>query len=118
MIGSVVWANDNEIVFYIFKDEIMLCSYKVMCYCFGMLVEEDVEIYSEDDVIFLVFVYKIKFDKYIVVGFYVMLSQEYWVLNVDNLQGEFWIIQFWECGLEYSIVYFGDYFYIWINLDV
>jgi oligopeptidase B len=115
--GSAVWANDNETVFYTLKDETTLRSYKVMRHRLGTPVEEDVEVYSEDDPTFLAFAYKTKSDKYIVVGSYATLSQEYRVLNADTPQGEFRIIQPRERGLEYSIAHFGGHFYIRTNLD-
>ena len=115
--GSAVWANDNETVFYTLKDETTLRSHKVMRHRLGTPVEADVEVYSEDDATFLAFAYKTKSDKYIVVGSYATLSQEYRVLDANKPEGEFRIIQPRERGLEYSIAHFGGHFYIRTNLD-
>ncbi len=115
--GSAVWANDNETVFYTLKDETTLRSHRVMRHRLGTPIEEDVEVYSEDDATFLTFAYKTKSDKYIVVGSYATLSQEYRVLDANKPEGEFRIIQPRERGLEYSIAHFGGHFYIRTNLD-
>ncbi|WP_350179487.1 S9 family peptidase [Phaeodactylibacter sp.] len=115
--GSAVWANDHQTVFYTLKDETTLRSYKVMRHRLGTPVAEDVEVYSEEDPTFLAFAYKTKSDKYVVVGSYSTLSQEYRVLNADNPAGSFRLIQPRERGLEYSIAHFGGHFYIRTNLD-
>jgi len=74
-------------------------------------------IYEEKDDTFSAYVYKTKSKKYVVIGAYQTLSQEYRVLNADNPTGEFRLIQPRERGLEYSIGHFGDKFYIRTNLD-
>ncbi|HKK78565.1 MAG TPA: hypothetical protein VJ933_03005, partial [Phaeodactylibacter sp.] len=115
--GSATWANDNKTVFYVLKDPTTLRSYKVMRHTLGTPVEEDVEVFTEDDETFLSFVYKTKSDKYVVIGSYATLSQEYQVLNADDPNGDFRTIQPRERGLEYDIAHFEDKFYIRTNLD-
>ena len=115
--GSAVWANDNQTVFYTLKDETTLRSYKVMRHRLGTPVSDDVEVFNEEDPTFLAFAYKTKSEKYIVVGSYATLSQEYQVLDADNPEGAFRMIQPRERGLEYGIAHFGDHFYIRTNLD-
>lgn len=115
--GSAAWANDNQTVFYVLKDPTTLRSYKVMRHTLGSPVEDDVEVFTEDDETFLSFVYKTKSDKYVVIGSYATLSQEYQVLNADDPNGDFRVIQPRERGLEYDIAHFEDKFYIRTNLD-
>lgn len=69
IIGKVVWVNDNKMVFYLVKDEIFW-FYKIFKYCLGEVVEKDVEVFYEKDEIFNIYVYKIKFEKYIVIVFF------------------------------------------------
>ncbi len=115
--GSAVWANDNQTVFYTLKDPTTLRSYRVMRHRLGTPVSEDVEVFKEADDTFLSFAYKTKSDKYIVIGSYATLSQEYRVLNADTPEGAFRLIQPRERGLEYDIAHFGEHFYIRTNLD-
>lgn len=115
--GSAVWANNNKTVFYTVKDPVTLRSYKVMRHEIGTPVSEDVTVFEEQDDTFIAFAYKTKSDKYIVAGSYATLSQEYRVLDADQPQGEFRIIQPRERNLEYSIAHYQDKFYIRTNLD-
>ncbi|MEL6986734.1 MAG: S9 family peptidase, partial [Bacteroidota bacterium] len=58
-----------------------------------------------------------KSKKYIVIGSYHTLSNEYRILEADNPYGEFRIFQPRERDLEYSISHFGDEFYVLTNKD-
>jgi oligopeptidase B len=115
--GSAVWANDNETIFYVLKDPTTLRSFRVMRHRLGTPVSEDVEVFTENDDTYISYAYKTKSDKYIVIGSAATLSQEYRVLNADEPNGEFRVIQPRERELEYDIAHFGDKFYIRTNLD-
>ncbi len=115
--GGLAWANDNKTVFYTTREEGTLRAYKVFRHVLGTPVSEDVEIWHESDNTFSCFAYKTKSDKYIVIGSYQTLSQEYRVLEADNPTGKFRVIQPRERNLEYGIAHFGDKFYIRTNLD-
>lgn len=113
--GGTVWAADNKTVFYTIKDPVTLRGYKIMRHRLGTSAEKDVEIFNEKDETFSAFVYKTKSEKYIVIGSYATLSQEYRVLEANNPEGNFRILQPRERGLEYDIDHFGDKFYIRTN---
>jgi len=83
----------------------------------GTPVDQDVEVWHEEDNTFLCYAYKSKSDKYIIIGSYQTLSQEFRVLEADNPVGEFRVIQARERNLEYGIAHYGDRFYIRTNLD-
>jgi oligopeptidase B len=114
--GGAVWANDNKTLFYTVKDE-ALRPYKVFKHVLGTPVSEDVEIFHEEDATFLAFAYKSKSKKYIVIGSYARLTNEYRVLDANNPDGEFRVIQERIIGLEYSVAHFEDKFYIRTNWD-
>ncbi|MGH1437277.1 MAG: S9 family peptidase [Lewinella sp.] len=114
--GGAIWANDNQHVFYAVKDE-TLRPVKIFRHRLGTPSTDDVLIYEEQDDTFSAFVYKSKSKKYIIIGAYQTLSQEYQVLDADNPTGEFRMIQPRERGLEYGIAHFGDKFYIRTNMD-
>ena len=115
--GSASWANDNKTIFYTAKDETTLRGHKIFRHTLGTPTDQDVEVFSETDETYIAFVTKSKSKKYIVVGSYSTLSQEYQVVEADNPTGDLRVIQGRERGLEYSVAHFEDKFYIRTNLD-
>ena len=114
--GTAAWANNNQTVFYAVKDPVTLRTHKIFRHVLGTSVEEDVEVFHEEDSTYRAFVYKSKSKKYIIAGSYATLSQEYRVLNADTPEGAFRIIQPRERELEYSIAHHHNKFYIRTNL--
>ncbi len=114
--GSAVWANDNKTVFYNVKDD-ALRPYKVFKHKLGTDASQDEEIFHEADETFSCFVYKTKSKKFIVIGSYHTLSNEYRVLPADDPNGEWKIIQPRERNLEYDIAHFDNRWYIRTNLN-
>ncbi|MFW5822174.1 MAG: S9 family peptidase [Tangfeifania sp.] len=115
--GSAVWANDNKTVYYVLKDDVTLRSERIMKHVLGTPVEEDEEVFYEDDETFSTFIYKTKSEQYLIIGSESTLTSEYRFLDADNPEGEFKIIQPRTRELEYSVDHFGDHFYIRTNLD-
>ncbi|WP_163323468.1 S9 family peptidase [Draconibacterium mangrovi] len=115
--GSAVWANDNKTVYYTLKDDVTLRSEKIMKHVVGTPVEDDVEVFYEDDETFSVFIFKTKSQEYLIIGSESTLTSEYRFLDANNPEGEFKIIQPRVRGLEYSVDHFGNDFYIRTNLD-
>ncbi len=115
--GRIVWANDNKTVFYVMKDDITLRSERVMKHVLGTPVEDDEEVYFEEDETFSVFIYKTKSEEYLVIGSESTLTTESRVLEADNPEGEFRVIQPRIRELEYAVEHFEDHFYIRTNLD-
>nr|WP_319509646.1 S9 family peptidase [uncultured Draconibacterium sp.] len=115
--GSAVWANDNKTVYYTLKDDVTLRSEKIMKHVVGTPVEDDVEVFYEDDETFSVFIYKTKSQKYLIIGSESTLTSEYRFLDANNPEGDFKIVQPRERGLEYSVDHFGNDFYIRTNLN-
>lgn len=115
--GRAVWANDNETIFYSVKDMETLRDYKVFRHKLGTPVEQDVEVWHETDSTFLCYVYKTKSEQFIVIGSHQTVSNEFRVLDANQPEGEFRIIQPRERKLEYGIGHYEDKFYILTNLD-
>ncbi|WP_073168186.1 S9 family peptidase [Tangfeifania diversioriginum] len=115
--GGAVWANDNKTVYYVLKDDVTLRSERIMKHVLGTPVEEDEEVFYEDDETFSTFIYKTKSEQYLIIGSESTLTSEYRFLNADTPEGEFKIIQPRTRELEYSVDHFGDHFYIRTNLD-
>ncbi|KJF43716.1 protease 2 [Draconibacterium sediminis] len=115
--GSAVWANDNKTIYYTLKDDVTLRSEKIMKHVIGTPVEDDEEVYYEEDETFSVFIFKTKSQEYLIIGSESTLTSEYRFLDANNPEGEFKIIHSRERGLEYSVDHFENDFYIRTNLD-
>ena len=115
--GGSVWANDDTTLFYTKKDPVTLRSSQIYRHTLGTDVSEDVLVFEEDDETFNVFVTKSKSKKYIIIGSFNTVSNEYQVLEADKPKGTFRIIQPRERNLEYDIAHYKDHFYIRTNKD-
>lgn len=114
--GTAIWANDNKTVFYTRKDE-ALRSYKIYKHLLGTDESADIEVFHEKDDTYNAFVFKTKSDKYIVIGSWATLSQEFYTLPADQPNEALTIFQKRENRLEYSISHFNDKWYIRTNKD-
>ncbi|MCF2875004.1 MULTISPECIES: S9 family peptidase [unclassified Tenacibaculum] len=115
--GGSVWANDNKTIFYTKKDPKTLRSSQIYKHVLGTDSSEDVLVFEEKDETFGTFVTKTKSKKYLVIGSYNTVSTEYQVLEADNPDGDFRVVQPRERDLEYDIAHYGDHFYIKTNKD-
>jgi oligopeptidase B len=115
--GAITWANDNKTIFYTKQDPVTLRSYRIYKHKVGTPSGEDELVYEEQDDTFGTFIYKTKSRKYLIIGSYQTMSNEYRYLDADNPDGEWTIIQPRERGLEYGVDHFGDYFYIVTNMN-
>ncbi len=114
--GGATWAEDNKTIFYATKDT-TLREYKIWKHKLGTPVSKDQLIYEEADETFGAFVYKTKSKKYIVIGSYSTLSQEYRYLDASKPDGELKVFQPRKRGLEYGIEHYNDIWYIRTNKD-
>jgi oligopeptidase B len=114
--GSCVWANDNKTIFYTRKDE-TLRAFKVFRHTLGSDAQEDVEIYHEIDETFNIDIFKTKSKKYIVIGSYATLANEYRLLHADDPDGTFSVFIPREHKHEHFIDHAGDKFFIRTNWD-
>lgn len=114
--GKAVWANDNEHVFYIRKDE-SLRAFQVYRHRLGTDASEDVLIFHEEDDTFDVNVFKTKSMEYIFIASSSTISDEHRFIPSDNVFAEWKIIQPRIDDLEYSVEHFEDEFYIITNAE-
>ena len=115
--GGVTWANDNKTVFYTVQEPTTLRSYRIYKHTMGTPQSADALVYEEADDMFNTYVGKTKSEKYIVIGSSETLTTEYRVLDANDPNGSFRVIQPRIVGLEYGLDHFGDHFYINTNLD-
>ena len=114
--GSAVWAADNKTIYYATKDETLRVN-KIWKHTLGTPISNDKLIFEEKDPTYGTFVYKTKSKKYIVIGSYSTLSQEYRILEAADPDGEFRMFQPRKRGLEYGIDHHGDFWYVRTNKD-
>ncbi|MFL9834695.1 S9 family peptidase [Chryseobacterium terrae] len=114
--GKAVWANDNEHIFYIRKDE-SLRAYKVYRHKLGTPTSEDVLIFHEEDETFDVNVFKTKSMEYIFMASSSTISDEHHFIPADDVFAEWKVIQPRIDDLEYSVEHYKDEFYIITNID-
>jgi oligopeptidase B len=112
--GSCVWANDNKTIFYQRKDE-SLRSFKIFRHTIGSDPNLDVCVWHETDETFGCVIYKTKSEKYLVIGSFSTVSNEYQILEADNPDGDFRLFEPRERHHEHSIDHAGDAFYILTN---
>lgn len=112
--GNLDWANDNETLFYVTRDE-TLRPEKIWRHRIGTKQSTDELVYHESDPTFTTGVYKSKSRKYIIIGSYSTLSDEYRFLKADSPYGEPVVFQPRQKDLEYYIGHFEDKFYIRTN---
>ncbi|MDJ0644442.1 MAG: S9 family peptidase [Flavobacteriaceae bacterium] len=115
--GSATWANDNKTIFYTKKNPVTLRSEKIYKHVLGTDPSIDEVVFDEKDETFDAFVYKTKSKKYIMIGSYNTISQEYQFLDANRPEDKLKIIQSRERGLEYSVAHYENHFYILTNKD-
>ncbi len=114
--GKVVWANDNQHVFYIRKDE-SLRAFQVFRHQLGTNSEDDVLIFHEKDETFDVNVFKTKSLEYIFIASSSTISDEMRFIPAENVFADWTVIQPRIEDLEYSVEHYQDEFYIINNAD-
>lgn len=114
--GKVVWANDNEHIFYIRKDK-NLRAFQVYRHKIGTDAEEDILVYHEEDDSFDVNIFKTKSLKYIFIASSSTISDEHRFIPADDVFQEWKVLQPRMDDLEYSVEHFENDFYIITNAD-
>lgn len=113
--GRATWAGDNQTLFYSKRDPQTLREFQIWKHQLGTSQDQDVLVYEEKDETFSCFVFKTKSEKFIVIGSSQTLTTEYRVLEADQPDGEFRVIQPRQREMEYGVDHYEDYFYITTN---
>ncbi len=114
--GGSTWANDNKTLFYTRKNEQTLRSDKIYKHQLGSDASKDELVFHEKDDTFSTFVFKTKSKKFLVIGSYSTLSNEFQILDANTPHGEFVIFNKREKDLEYEISHYDGDFYIVTNM--
>lgn len=116
--SSIVWAADNQHIFYILKDKTTLLGNKVYRHKLGTPTSQDVLVYEEKDNRYYMGVSRTKSKKYITIA--VEMNQqnsEYFILDANYPTGKFVSFQPRKDGLLYSVYHKDDKFYVLTNLN-
>ena len=113
--GQVVWANDNKTVFYVKKDLKTLLGYQVFRHELGTEQHQDVLVYEEQDSSFFMGLGKSRDESLIIIDLASTETNDMWVLDANQPQGEFTALMPREEGHEFDIDKLGDIFYIVTN---
>ncbi|WP_323844994.1 S9 family peptidase [Microbulbifer magnicolonia] len=114
---QLVWANDNQTVFYINKDPQTLLGYQVMRHKLGTPQSEDVLVYEEDDTAFYTRISKSRDGELVYIHHYSTLVKGVSVLDADAPEGEFQPLHPLEEKHEYFARKLHGDFYILTNWE-
>lgn len=113
--GNLVWAADNETLFYSKQDPETLRSHRIYRHKLGTNCTEDQLIFEESDEEFSCMVHKSKTEEYIFIHSESTISSEMRFLKADQPDGEFQMLQERTPHLEYAADHFGEFFWIKTN---
>ena len=113
--GNIVWANDNQTLFYSRQDPDTLRSFQIYRHVLGSKQEDDVLVFQEDDDTFTCHVSKSKSRQYIFITSQSTVSTEARMIAADDPQGEMTLIQERVRDLEYTVEHYEDNLLILTN---
>ncbi|TDQ19350.1 oligopeptidase B [Algoriphagus boseongensis] len=113
--GNLVWAADNQTLFYSKQDPETLRSFQVYKHILGTDPQSDILIFEEKDEEFSCVVHKSKSEKFLFIHSESTISSEMRFLEAENPEGEFQMLQKRIPHLEYAADHYGEYFWIRTN---
>jgi oligopeptidase B len=115
--GEVIWAADNQTLFYTGKDFETLRADRILRHKLGDNVQKDDTAYFEKDETFSVGLGETKSKKYIIIESDQTLSSEVRLIEADDPFGPVLLFQPRKVNLEYHVDHLGKDFYIRTNAD-
>jgi len=115
--GGVAWAADNRTLFYTKKDTQTLRTNQIFRHKLGDDVNAAKLIFTEEDETFNAGVYRSRSKAKIFIGSYQTVSTEYRMLDANDPDGEFILIEPRQRDHEYNVVHFGEKLYIVTNWE-
>ncbi len=113
-VGSVVWANDNQTVFYTQEDAVEKRQYRLYRHAAGSTTA-DTLVYEEPDEKFNVRAYKTLSDSYIFLVSASHTTSEARYIPAKQPDAEWKVLERRKQGVEYYPDHNGDSFYIRVN---
>jgi oligopeptidase B len=113
--GEVVWANDNQTIFYVKKDLETLLGTQVYRHKLGTAQSDDVLVYEEKDHSFYMSLDKSRDDSQIYICLHATESTHCLALSADEPDGEFVALFPYQEQHEYHADKMAEHFYIVTN---
>lgn len=113
--GNIVWANDNQTLFYVNKDKQTLLPYQVVRHQYGTQQTQDKLVYEEKDDTFYVSLAKSTSKDFILIGITSTETSEYRLIDANQPQNDAKILKTRQVGVEYYPDHFNGKFYIRSN---
>ena len=110
--GQVVWANDNQTLFYVKKNATTLLPFQVYRHQLGTSQQEDVLVYQENDAEYYTSIYKTRSEKFIAIGNYATDSTEIRVVSADTPKQDFQLFLTREDEHAFEVDHIGSHFYV------
>jgi oligopeptidase B len=114
-VGSVVWAADNQTLFYTVEDEAQKRQYQLWRHICGARATEDALVYQDDDERFNLGAGRTRDGKFLVMESASHITTESWVLPAAEPKGKFTLICPREDDHEYSIDHRNGLWFIRTN---
>ena len=114
-VGSVVWAADNQTLFYTVEDEEQKRQFQLWRHTRGTPHSDDKLIYQDDDERFNIGAGRTRDGKFLILESASHITTESWFLAADNPFGEFKLICAREDEHEYSVDHRNGLWFIRTN---
>ncbi|CAQ83915.1 MULTISPECIES: S9 family peptidase [Photorhabdus] len=113
--SNIVWANDNNTLFYVRRHAQTLLPYQVFRHQYGTDTERDQKIYQEKDERFYLDLSRSSSCDYIMLSITSTSTSEYLLIDANKPQAELQVFSPRQEGREYYIDHFRGHFYIRSN---
>jgi oligopeptidase B len=114
-VGSVVWAADNQTLFYTVEDEEQKRQYQLWRHTRGTPHSDDVLVFQEDDERFNLGAGRTRDGRYLIMESASHITSESWFLGADNPNGAFTVICPRQDEHEYSVEHRNGLWFIRSN---
>lgn len=112
--GNIIWANDNETLFYTTLDDTHR-PYRLVRRKLGTAANTDVVVFEELDGGFFLGAYKTKSKAYLMIHLGSKITSEVHYLDANTPEGAFQVFTPRQKTIEYSVTHYGNDFYILTN---
>ena len=115
--GNLAWAEDGKTLFYNRKDPDTLRPYQIWRHELGTDPADDTLVYQEDDDTYRCYVFKTKSRRFVLIGSYHSIANEYRYVDACEPTSDFQVFIPRERGHEHSIDHLDDHWYVRTNRD-
>lgn len=113
--GNLTWAMDHQTLFYTTMDPDTLRANRIFRHRLGQAAEQDDLVFEENDETFNCGIGRSSSKQFLFIQSSSTLTDEAWILDAYQPDGEFRVFRARERGHEYSIDHFDGLFYILSN---